>query len=154
MTAGCFDSPPPYALKHDPFAYFGGGCPPNVVPLTRLDADLAGATPAFSWITPDLCHDGHDCGSREADDFLASLVPRILASAAWRDGGLLLLTWDEDDGSAGNRVAALIVAPGLRAHQAAARLDHYSLLAAVEDRLGLPRLGRAQQATPLTDGLL
>jgi hypothetical protein len=151
MTAGCFNSPSPYALKHDPFAYFGGGCPPEVVPLTRLDADLAGDTPAFAWITPDLCHDGHDCTARQADDFLGSLVPRILASAAWRRNGLLLITWDEDDGGEHNRVPALVVAPGPMRHVAARPADHYSLLATVEDRLGVPRLGQARQATSLTD---
>src|SRR5438445_3098085 len=36
MTKGCFDSPYPYALKHNPFAYYGGGCPDNVVPLSAL----------------------------------------------------------------------------------------------------------------------
>jgi hypothetical protein len=61
MSNGCFDSPEPYALKHNPFAFYGGQCPPNVVPLSELDADLAGDTPNFVWITPNLCHDEHDC---------------------------------------------------------------------------------------------
>jgi phospholipase C len=148
MTGGCLDSPAPYALKHNPFAYFGG-CPANVVPLMALDRDLAGATPSFIWITPDLCHDGHDCSSRQADDFLAGLVPKILASAAWRDGGVLFLTWDEDDGRGGNRVPAIVVAPGLTRHETSRAHDHYSLLATVEDRLGVPRLGEARQADPL-----
>lgn len=151
MTRGCMDSPAPYALKHDPFAYFGGACPANVVPLTTLDGDLAGATPSFVWITPDLCHDGHDCSSRQADDFLAGLVPRILASAAWRDGGVLFLTWDEDDGNSGNRVPAIVVAPNLTRHETAQPHDHYSLLASIEDRLGVPRLGQSQQATSLSE---
>jgi hypothetical protein len=150
MTRGCMDSPAPYALKHDPFAYFGG-CPPNVVPLTALDADLAGDTPGFVWITPDLCHDGHDCSSRRADDWLAGFVPKILASAAWRDGGVLLVTWDEDDGSSGNRVPAIVAAPDLTSHSTSRPHDHYSLLATVEDRLGVPRLGEARQATPLSE---
>jgi hypothetical protein len=150
MTRGCLDSPGPYALKHDPFAYFGG-CPPNVVPLTALDGDLGGATPSFVWITPDLCHDGHDCSSGQADDFLAGLVPKILASAAWRDGGVLLLTWDEDDGSGGNQVPAIVVAPDLSSHVTARPHDHYSLLATVEDLLRVPRLGEARQADPLSE---
>jgi hypothetical protein len=150
MSRGCLDSPAPYALKHNPFAYFGG-CPANVVPLTGLDGDLAGATPSFTWITPDLCHDGHDCSSRQADDFLAGLVPKILASAAWRDGGVLFLTWDEDDGRGGNRVPAIVVAPGLARHETSRPHDHYSLLATVEDRLGVPRLGEARQADPLAE---
>jgi phosphatidylinositol-3-phosphatase len=151
MTHGCMDSPAPYALKHNPFAYFGGGCPPNVVPLTALDADLAGGTPNFVWITPDLCHDGHDCSSRQADDWLAGFVPKILASAAWREGGVLFVTWDEDDGSSGNRVPAIVIAPNLTSHATSRPHDHYSLLATVEDRLGVPRLGEARQANPLSE---
>jgi hypothetical protein len=117
------------------------------VPLTSLDADLRGATPNFVWITPDLCHDGHDCSSQTADDFLAGLVPRILASDAWRQNGLLLITWDEDDGHGDNRVPALVVAPTLASHQTSRPHDHYSLLATVEDRLGVPRLGEAARAS-------
>lgn len=151
MTRGCLDSPYPYAVKHDPFAYYGGACPPNVVPMTALAGDLAGQTPSLVWITPNLCNDGHDCSSRQADDFLAGLVPAILASRAWQRGGLLLITWDENDGRDANRVPALVVAPDLARHQTAAAHDHYSLLATVEDRLGVPRLGESQHAAPLDE---
>lgn len=151
MTGGCLASTNGYAVKHNPFAYYGGGCPTQVVPMTQLDADLAGNTPSFVWITPDLCHDGHDCTSAEADTFLSQLVPKILGSAAWRQGGVLFLTWDEDDGSAGNRVPLIVASQNLALHQTDHRHDHYSLLATVEDRLGVPRLGQAQQATPLTE---
>src|SRR5881227_2274270 len=56
-SRGCLDSPPPYDPGHNPFAYYGGRCPPNVVPLTQLSTDLAGKTPQFTWISPDMCHD-------------------------------------------------------------------------------------------------
>jgi hypothetical protein len=152
MTRGCFDSPYPYALKHDPFAYYGGACPPNVVPLTRLPADLAQNTPRFVWITPNLCHDGHDCSSRVADDFLAGIVPQILASPAWRQGGVLFITWDESSESGGgNRVATIVAAPDLARHLTDRYHDHYSLLATVEGRLGLPLLGEAAHAQPFDE---
>ncbi len=147
MTDGCFSSPYPYAVKHNPFAYYGGTCPPNVVPLSQLPADLESATPRFVWITPNLCHDGHDCSSREADDFLAGLVPRILASPAWQQGGLLIITWDESSAdNDSNRVPAIVVAPNLVRHVTDRYHDHYSVLATVEDWLGLPRLGEAAHA--------
>jgi phospholipase C len=152
MTAGCTDSPYPYALKHNPFAYFGGACPPAVVRLTSLDQDLAGpaaAVPRFAWITPDLCHDTHDCAVSEGDRFLQVLVPKILASDAWRQGGVLYVVWDEDDGSSRNLVPALVIAPGETVHSLERAYDHYSLLAAVEDRLGVDRLGQAARARPL-----
>ena len=40
FTGNCFDSPYPYALKHNPFPYYGDACPPNVVPMTDLVTDL------------------------------------------------------------------------------------------------------------------
>ena len=151
MGSNCLASDSQYAVKHNPFAYYGGACPSNVVPLTALQGDLAAAAPRFVWITPDLCHDGHDCSAATADDFLRSLVPRLLATPAWQQGGLLLITWDEDDSSSGNRVLTLVIAPHVATHTSDQRYEHYSLLATVEDTLGLPRLGQAAQATPMTD---
>jgi acid phosphatase len=151
MTRGCLDSPYPYAVKHNPFAYYGGACPANVVPLTRFDTDLAsGDLPQFVWITPDLCHDTHDCSVAEGDRWLAGIVTKITATSAWQQGGLLLITWDEDDGRDNNRVLTLVVAPRVSRHVLDEPYDHYSLLATVEDRFGLPRLGEAAGARSIT----
>jgi phospholipase C len=149
-SAGCMRSPYPYALKHNPFAYYGGSCPENVVALDALDADLAGNTPSFVWITPGLCHDGHDCALAEAGAWLEDLVARIVASSAWRDHGLLFIVWDEGDGR--SSIVPLIVAtPDSASVRVDTAYDHYSLLAAIEDVFGLPRLGAAREARPLTD---
>jgi phospholipase C len=151
MTRGCFQSPSPYVLHHNPFAYYGGGCPPNVVDASQLDADLGGETPRFSWIQPDACHSTHSCPIEEGDRWLAGLVPRLTGSRAWQQGGVLFITWDEDDGGAGNQVATLIVSPDLAEHRAAASYNHYSLLATIEQLLGVPRLGQAAAAQPMTE---
>jgi acid phosphatase len=151
FTGDCFNSPYPYALKHNPFAYYGGGCPANIVPMTDLAADLKAGTPQLSWITPGLCNDGHDCGVRAADRWLAQVVPQITSSPAWLKDGVLFITWDES--SAGdNRVALLVIAPSLRG-QITMQLDHYSLSATISDQLGVPRLADAQQATSLSKQL-
>lgn len=147
FTGDCLNSPYPYALKHNPFAYYGGECPSNIVPMTRLAADLSGDTPQLSWITPGLCNDAHDCPARTADDWLAQVVPQITSSAAWQQHGVLFITWDEGNG-ADDRVALLVVAPGLQG-EIMKRLDHYSLLATIEDALGVPRLGLAKAAASL-----
>jgi hypothetical protein len=151
MGANCLSNQGRYALKHDPFPFYGGACPSNVVPFDSLNGALAGGTPRFVWITPDLCNDGHDCGSQVADSFLRGLVPRILASPAWTSGGVLFLTWDEDDGSSTNQVATIVASPNQGAHRSARAYTHYSLLATVEDLLGVPRLGQAAQAQPMDD---
>ncbi len=107
-----------YATRHDPFVYFHSiidskSCRTHVVNLTHLQADLdqVRTTPNLVFITPNLCNDGHDgagtaaagttCangqpgGLTSADGFLKTWVPRILASAAYRADGLLIVTFDE-----------------------------------------------------------
>ncbi len=149
-SAGCLRSPYPYALKHNPFAYYGGSCPENVVALEALDADLSSDTPSFVWITPGLCHDGHDCPLTQAGPWLEDLVARIVASLAWRDHGALFVVWDEGDGRSSD-VPLIVASPDLESRRVEDIYDHYSLLAAIEDRFGLPRLGAAKDARSLTD---
>ncbi|MDT7570003.1 MAG: hypothetical protein QOE05_177 [Actinomycetota bacterium] len=101
-----------YAARHNPFVYFhslldSGACDRYVGPLPRLATDLrtVSTTPNFSWITPDLCSDGHDepCvdgrpgGLKSINDFLAVWVPRITSSPAYKKDGLLVITFDEAD---------------------------------------------------------
>lgn len=105
-----------YATRHNPFVYFHAiidqpTCASHVVNLSQLAADLRSpqATPNFAFISPNLCHDGHDGGEGRtcvdgepgglvsADEFLAALVPQILMSPAFKKDGLLVVTFDESD---------------------------------------------------------
>jgi phospholipase C len=152
MTHGCMNSPYPYAVKHNPFAYYGGGCPDNVVPLTALDGDLESSTPPrFVWITPDLCNDGHDCDGAHADRFLSQLIPKIIGSDAWKRNGVLFLTWDEGESGGDNHILTVVAAPNLTAHATSDPHDHYSTLRTVEDLLGVPPLGAAASAAPFSE---
>ena len=153
MTAGCLDSPVPYDPGHNPFAFYGGRCPVNVVPLTSLDADLNGNTPLFTWITPDMCHDEHSCGVSVGDEWLRQTAGEIMASKAWTANGVLFITWDEDDGSQENKVLTLVVVPQGEHRVSSRPYTHYSLLASVEDILGVGRLGEASRAAPMSDVL-
>ena len=100
-----------YAARHNPFVYFHSiiddqrRCDANDVPLDRLPNDLKSiaTTPNYSFITPNLCNDGHDepCvdgkpgGLKSADEFLKLWVPRIMGSPAYQAGGMLIVTFDE-----------------------------------------------------------
>jgi hypothetical protein len=106
-----------YAQRHNPFVYFmsligSGSCAKNVVPLNdaTLTTDLASVatTPNYSFITPNLCDDGHDvpckapgsAGTTTPDygnenAFLQKWVPIITRSPAFRQDGLLMITFDE-----------------------------------------------------------
>jgi hypothetical protein len=142
-----------YAKKHDPFAYFTRVTSNRVrcrklVPLSRLAVDeRAGALPRFTWITPDLCHDMHDCSVATGDKFLARVVPSLLAALGAH--GLLFLTWDEGSSSSssccrlasGGHVLTVVAGGGARRGAALTTpTDHYSTLQTIEDVLGLPRL--------------
>jgi len=150
MTGSCLRNGNGYALKHNPFAYYGSACPAQVVPFSQFSRDMAAAAPRFVWITPNMCHDGHDCSTAIADQWLAETVPTILASSAWQNNGVLFITWDEGEDSA-NSVLTLAIQPDPLNHSSAKPYNHYSLLAAIEDRFGLGRLGSAAQAEPMTD---
>jgi phosphatidylinositol-3-phosphatase len=150
-SGGCLDSPVPYDPGHNPFAFYGGACPPNVVSLTSLAADLSGNTPLFSWITPDMCHDEHSCDVSVGDAWLQQTVGLITASQAWTANGVLFIVWDEDDGSAENRVLSLVVAPHQGHRVSNQPYSHYSLLATMEDLLGVGRLGQAAGAKAMSD---
>src|SRR5689334_21575159 len=150
--AGCIDSPTPYDPGHNPFAYYGGRCPSNVVPLSAQSSDLSGSTPRFSWISPDRCHDTHDCAVSVGDDWLRQEVGQITASQAWKSKGVLFITWDEDDNAGGdNQVLTLVVQPGASHRVSSRPYTHYSLLATIEVVLGVKRLGESAQATPMSD---
>src|SRR6516164_6261486 len=111
-----------YAAKHDPFVYFHSiiddqpRCDRHVVNLERLPQDLASAatTANYTFITPNLCSDGHDAqcidgrvgGLAAIDRFLRTWVPRIEAAPAFRADGMLIITFDESDGAGAEGSAA------------------------------------------------
>ncbi|MFE5835303.1 alkaline phosphatase family protein [Arthrobacter sp. NPDC056493] len=162
-----------YATRHNPFVYFEAitaspDCRRRVVDFRALAVDLrsAATTPSLSYITPNLCNDGHDSpcvdrrpgGLATADAWLRRLVPAILRSPAFRHDGVLVITFDEAEGrsagppgrpggTAGGRVGALVLSPFVRGGTTSNRFyNHYSLLASIEDIFRVPRLGVARGA--------
>jgi hypothetical protein len=121
-----------YVPKHFPFPWFesilqSGDCNTQHIaslfdPANGLYHDLqsAASTPAFSWISPNNCSDGHDAvchgnnlsggfsdpntpsepvnytgGLYSADLFLEHVIPEIEESPAFKEGGLIDVTFDE-----------------------------------------------------------
>jgi hypothetical protein len=152
-----------YVRRHDPFMYYRdvagsrSRCR-NVVPGSQLYGDIARhSLPRFVWLSPNLCHDMHSCGTYAGDRYLRSVVPRLLGALG--PSGLLVLTWDEGetnsgccDVAKGGHILTLIAGPGARAGtRSVVPYDHYSLLRTIEDLWGLPRLGYA--ASPSTQAM-
>ncbi len=156
-----------YAQKHNPFVYYNdirtntSRCQQDDVPLTQLDTDLANnQLPAYAWITPNLCDDGHDCSDSTADTWLGQEVNQILSSSAFDANSLLIVTFDEGTtdasccglpASAGGHIATLLIGNLVKAgYQDATAYDHYSLLKTIEAAWGLPSLGHEADAGTTT----
>jgi hypothetical protein len=50
------------------------------------------------------------------------------------------VTWDEDDGASGNRIATIMIGQRVKPGQDRQHMDHYVLLRIVEELHGLPLL--------------
>jgi acid phosphatase len=105
-----------YAVKHNPWTYFVDEralCRRHDLPVSALAGDItAGTLPNAGMVVPDLCHDAHDCGLRVADAWFQGWMTRIQTGPDWRAGRLVVvLTADEDDTSAGNRVLTVVAHP-------------------------------------------
>ena len=105
----------------------------------------------------------------QADAFLARWVPTITAAPAYRDGGLIVITFDEGSdaaaccgetpgispshpnvplpgktGPGGGRIGAVLLSPLIRPGTVSTiPYNHYSLLRTIEDIFALPHLGDA-----------
>jgi phosphatidylinositol-3-phosphatase len=188
-----------YATRHNPFVYFHSvidevsycnkhvvamGSPTGVMPAAALrgetglatDLTTASKTPRFSFITPNLCNDGHDfpCTNQpsgasalaDIDAFLETWVPKITASQAYRENGLIEIVFDEGPnsdataccgeepgpgsplpgitGPGGGRVGAVLLSPFIHPGTvSAAPYNHYSSLASWETLFGVSRLAYA-----------
>jgi hypothetical protein len=170
-----------YATRHNPFVYFRSimdspTCAKNDVDLSQLTTDIKSeaTTPSFALITPDLCSDGHDTpcvdgrpgGLKSIDAFLQEWVPRILGSPGFSTNGMLMVTYDESEGSdataccneptgpntaspgingpGGGRIGALVLSPFAKPNSTTTTpYNHYSMLRSVEDLFGLSHLGYA-----------
>lgn len=156
MPSNCFlSATSSYAPKHNPAVYFPGirsRCKTWDVPMGGTSGRFAtalsnGTLPAFSFVTPNICHDGHDCSTSTADSWLGGWLGRITTSAAYRAGDTaVFVTWDEGVGS-DQHIATVVIAPTVpRGLRTATHFTHYSLLRTTEDLLGLKPLGAAAQA--------
>jgi phosphatidylinositol-3-phosphatase len=169
MPSPCFmgDSGSLYRQKHNPFIYFDSirkntaRCN-KIVPLTQLDTDLQNAmVPEYTWITPNMCNDMHDCSVSTGDTWLKTWVGKILASPAWQQNGALFITFDEGKTNAGcctlaagGQIVTLVISPlGKPAFQSSVAYDHYSLLRTIEEAWGLTTLANAGCActTPMNE---
>ena len=181
-----------YVSRHQGFMYFESVignqafCDAHILSFQPLLKDLskASTTPAFSWLSPNVCMDGHDApcangdpgGLTEINAFLQIWVPQILNSPAYKQGGVIMITFDEGststaccgetagkspshpnvalpggNGPGGGRVGAVLLSPFIKPGTVSTvPYNHYSMLRTIEDIFGVSHLGDAAmpQAKP------
>lgn len=155
-----------YAINHNPATVFAdvfnsAQCQ-QVLPLSQMTASL----PAVSFVTPSYCNDMHgfqndpsypsNCQVSNTNALItrgdAWLQAHVEQWRAW--GAVVIITFDEGktDVGGGGRVLTLEVGAGVQPTIDATPFNHYSVLAGIEDRFGLPRINGAVGATPLPLG--
>ena len=148
-----------YAPKHNPAAYYlplRQTCPQRDVALGTPDSGAfahalkSNALATFTFVTPNLCNDTHDCPVSTGDAWLAHWWPAIVSSRAYRAGSVaIFITWDEGEGGGsddcalnttdgGCHVGMLVVSPSTsRGKRSSLLFNHYSLLKTTEQLLGI-----------------
>jgi phosphatidylinositol-3-phosphatase len=150
MPSSCYlDDSASYAVRHNPAVYYT-----NIRSVcSRRAVRLSGRpnlSARFTFVTPNVCHDMHDCSTQAGDSWLASFVPKILRTRQYRKGAtVVFVTWDE--GSGDNHVATLVLSRYTRPGTVSRKpFSHYSLLRTTEALLGIPaKLGQAATAADM-----
>ena len=157
-----------YAAFHNPYVYFDDiytnstRCTNYVRPYPELARDLTNQTVArYNFIIPNLCDDMHNstgCATtdrvKNGDDWLASEIPKLLASQAYSNNGAIFVTWDEGTGGAAGPFGTIILSPWAKGggYRNTNRFDHASTLRTVQEIFAVrPFLYAASNATSIAD---
>ena len=109
-----------YVRRHCPLSFFSDVVNSsvqrrNLVPFSQFATDLANNTlPQYSFITPNICNDAHNCSLTTADNWLKNRIGPLIASSTFKNGGLLIILFDEsgnDNTRGGGRIAWVAVSP-------------------------------------------
>jgi acid phosphatase len=103
-----------------------------------------------SFVIPNLCHDMHDCSVSTGDSWLRT---KLGSYADWAPthNSVLIVTTDEDDESAGNRIPTIFYGAHVKVGRYSTPYDHYHLLRTIEDMYGTAHAGNAASVAPITE---
>jgi phosphatidylinositol-3-phosphatase len=138
-----------YARKHVPWVDFSNVPPSATQSLTSFPTGNYGQLPDVSFVIPNLCHDMHDCSVATGDSWLKRTMGGY-ATWAQQHASLLIVTWDEDDGSASNQIPTIFVGQQVRTGKSARPITHYSVLHTIESLYRLPPNANAATAAVIT----
>jgi acid phosphatase len=138
-----------YARKHAPWTDFTNVATTHNVPFSKFPTNYADL-PTISWVIPDLLDDMHSGTIQAADSWLQTHIAGYLAWAQ-DNNSLLIITWDENNGAAGNDIPTIFVGPMVKPGQYKEDINHYNVLRTLEAIYGLPYAGNSKSVTTITD---
>lgn len=134
--------------KHNPWLAFSN-VPKSVnQPMRHFPKDFR-KLPTISFVAPNQAHDMHDGTIGQGDNWLSSHLGQY-AQWAKTHNSLLIVTFDEDDESNGNRIATVFYGANIQPGRYKTPITHYSILRTLEDIYTLPHIGSTISAAPIT----
>ena len=116
-------------------------------PFNAFPQDFA-QLPTVAFVIPSQLNDMHDGSIAQSDAWLARNMEPY-AQWAMAHNSLLIVTWDEDDGSTDNRVATIFIGAMVKPGSSTQHINHYNLLRTIEEMYGLSYVGESAQAEPI-----
>lgn len=136
-----------YRRKHNPVPNFASVPTEANQPFSAFPADYS-KLPTVAYVVPNMMDDMHDGTVLQADAWLKQNLDGYVQWAQ-KNHSLLILTWDEDDGTQNNQIATLIIGQGVKPGQYDQHIDHYSVLRTLTDMYKVKPIGHAKQAKPI-----
>ena len=138
-----------YAAKHSPWVNFPSLPASANQPLTAFPTDFDDL-PAVSFVIPNLDNDMHDGTIAQGDAWLQSHLGDYVTWAKTHNS-LFVLTFDEDDNGAANRIPTIMAGQRVTPGTYTETIDHYDVLRTLQDAFGLAPLGNSAVAEPILD---
>jgi acid phosphatase len=138
-----------YARKHNPWVDFSDVPATSNQPFTSFPSDFS-QLPTVAFVVPNQLHDMHSGSVAEADTWLRQNVGGY-AQWALAHNSLLIVTWDEDDGSDANHIPTLFVGAHVQVGEYAETINHYDVLRTIEALEGVSFTNEAAHATTIAD---
>jgi hypothetical protein len=138
-----------YARKHAPWTDFSNVPSGDNKPFSSFPTTFTNL-PTISWVVPDLLDDMHDGTIQQADSWLQTHLQAYVTWAKTHNS-LLIITWDEDEGTTTNQVASIFVGPMVKPGKYGEYINHYNVLRTLEAIYGLPYAGKSASVTMITD---
>lgn len=138
-----------YRRKHAPWTDFSRNLSADNLPFTSFPTDFS-QLPTVAWVIPNLDDDMHDGSIQQGDNWLQAHLLNYI-NWAENNNSLLILQFDEDQGTSANHIVTIFVGPMVKPGKYHEKINHYNVLRTVEDMYALPHLGSAATTRTISD---